>query len=130
MMNWKYFCPKCEAHLNPALNIVLKALVSGQQGLLVFSPEPGNYEVALPDGVESRMGQVWEFFCPVCHANITSEENHDLAMLTMTDTAGSQFKVYFTKLEGEHATFVVDTEEVKAFGDDVEHWDKKLPPEW
>ena len=108
-MRWKYSCPHCEAPLNPEERVVLKA-VSGDRELLVgLHPQPGNYEVELPSGEEMAPGTRWEFFCPVCEKSLVSELSEDLCVLVVT-SPGEPHHVYFSRVAGEEATFVVSAE--------------------
>lgn len=109
-MKWKYSCPKCTAILNPGPNIILLGRHQGRETLLAFHPEPGNYEVSIPDNANINEGELWEFFCPVCHGKMTFAGDEHLAALDMTDGEGTWHKVVFSAIAGEQATFVITQE--------------------
>ena len=108
-MKWKYSCPHCEASLNPEERVVLRVENGEQRFLAGFHPQPGNYEVDLPPGEEMESGSRWEFFCPVCEQSLTSELSEDLSALDV-HSAGQSHRVYFSRIAGEEATFVVSAE--------------------
>ncbi len=108
-MHWTYSCPHCEAMLNPEERVVLRAEREGRRLLIGFHPQPGNYEVELPPGEKMTKGSRWEFFCPVCERSLASELSDDLCALDV-HTSGETHRVYFSRIAGEEATFVVSAE--------------------
>jgi hypothetical protein len=106
-MEWIYSCPKCTAILNPGPSIILLGRHEGREALLAFHPEPGNYEVGVPHNVIIRKGELWDFFCPVCHDSISVSGKNKLAGLEMTDGNDNWYKVIFSRIAGEYATFVI-----------------------
>lgn len=118
-MNPRYSCPQCSAILNPKSYIILLGRHEGQEGLFVFNPEPGNYEVYIPFNVAVNRGEAWDFHCPVCQENLILSGEVNLAALDMMDGAGNWHKVVFSRIAGEQATFVVSQNpdvEVKEYG--------------
>ncbi|MBW2258325.1 MAG: hypothetical protein JRI25_27520 [Deltaproteobacteria bacterium] len=110
-MSWDYRCPKCEAMLNPEAGIVLVAARGEARVLAGFHPEPGNYEVHFPPEVSIEGGDIWTFSCPVCHADLVSAENENLCALHLRVGEERQ-QVLFSRIAGEHATYVVAGGEV------------------
>jgi hypothetical protein len=108
-MNWTYSCPHCRSVLNPDQAIILLAVRNERYCLVGFHPQPGNYEVYLPPEVEMPAGSRWGFSCPVCRRGLTSELSDDLCALDMT-SGGDPHRVYFSRIAGEQATFVVSAE--------------------
>lgn len=108
-MNWTYSCPHCRAVLNPDESIMLLAQRDERCFLVGFHPQPGNYEVYLPPDVEMPPGSRWSFACPVCRQALTSELSDELCALDMT-SGGDPHRVYFSRVTGEQATFVVTAE--------------------
>ena len=127
-MDWKYSCPKCTAILNPGPNIILLGRYEGYDVLLAFHPEPGNYEVNVPYNVTIEEGEVWNFFCPVCHENLALTMVEPLGALDMTDGRGRWHTVVFSRVAGEKATFVIsrDAEEVEKHGVDLSKYEHCL----
>jgi len=108
-MHWTYSCPVCGSPLNPGEWVVLCAEREGHRFLAGFHPQPGNYEVELPPGEEMPVGSVWDFYCPVCERSLTSELSDELCALDVR-MAGESHRVYFSRIAGEEATFVVTAE--------------------
>jgi hypothetical protein len=108
-MHWTYTCPHCDASLNPESSVVLRAECEGQRILVGLHPQPGNYEVDLPPGKAMPPGTRWDFSCPVCDASLVSELSEELCALDMC-SHGERHRVYFSRVAGEEATFVVSAE--------------------
>jgi hypothetical protein len=109
-MIWTYSCTACGSVVNPGGGmVVLVGLFGGAQMLLGFHPEPGNYALYLPPGAELERGETWAFHCPVCHGNLVSELNENLCALDL-DHDGVKKRVLFSRIAGEHATYVVSGE--------------------
>ena len=127
-MDWKYSCPKCTAILNPGPNIILLGRHEGYDVLLAFHPEPGNYEVSIPHNVTINQGEVWDFFCPVCHGDLALYMDEPLAGLEMTDGLGKWHTVVFSRIAGEQATFVInrEAEEVEKHGVDLSKYESYI----
>lgn len=115
-MNRRYFCPKCHANLNPNVKIILMARRNGEQGLILLSPQPGNYEVIVADEIKLQAEDLVEFHCPVCSTSLTTEKDEAMAELTFKLASGSDGTVYFSRRFGEHATYFVIDDEVQSFG--------------
>ncbi len=116
-MSTNFYCPACQAMLNPESAIILVATQSGRRMLLGLHPEPGNYEVYLPDGVTLEKGTVWDFACPVCHADLAVAGQPNLCAIDLRGPKESH-KVFFSRIAGEHATYLVNSGgEVRQLGD-------------
>ena len=61
-----------------------------------------------------------EFNCPVCHADLTANEiNPNLARIIMIDENKKEFDIFFSKICGEHSTFLIHEDDiVEKFGKD------------
>lgn len=108
-MRWTYRCPHCAAMLNPDETVVLVAEREGVRLLVGLHPQPGNYQVHLPPGVEVPRGSRWQFSCPVCHGDLAAEAADGLCGLDVEDETGDR-RLYFSPVAGEQATFVVSAE--------------------
>jgi len=108
-MNWNYSCPHCHAMLNPDESIIVLAEHEDTVALVGFHPQPGNYEVYLPPGVEITTGSRWTLSCPVCRKELTTEVSEDLCALDV-HTGGDVHRIFFSRVAGEQATFMVTAE--------------------
>jgi Zn-finger nucleic acid-binding protein len=128
-MKRTYTCPSCKGVLNPEGAIILRATDEGRQMLLGLHPEPGNYEMYIPDGSELPPGSIWSMSCPVCGVELQLGANGELCMLHM-DEGGETKQVWFSPRKGQRLTFVVNTSgEVERFGDS-EQIPEELPFDW
>jgi len=106
--------------------VVLVGLFGGAQMLLGFHPEPGNYALYLPPGAELEHGVMWTFHCPVCHGSLVSDLNDNLCALDL-DEDGAKKRVLFSRIAGEHATYVISGENVAAaLGEDQDAYDETV----
>jgi hypothetical protein len=126
-MSWSYSCPHCRGMLNPHETIILIGEHAGRRVLVGFHPEPGNYLVHLPPGVEAEQGSRWSFFCPVCHHDLASDLAADLCAIDLR-TADDSHRVFFSCIAGDHATFVVSAEGLKeSHGAHADKYQASLP---
>lgn len=119
-----YGCPHCNTVLNPSVKVLLVVKYSQKKGMILLSPQPGNFKFICDKSVAEKIkpGAMVSFFCPVCGGDLTSPLNKKFAELVLLDPNGNQRKVEFSRVYGTHATFIVDGSEVTAFGDDAEDY--------
>jgi len=118
-MKRTYFCLKCQSTLNPGVKLILTMAKGRRRSLILLSPRPGDYSVILPEGVILRTGDEVEFFCPACSASLCSEVNEHLAEIGFRLEDGTRGRVNFSRRYGEHATFFVTKEQVRAYGENA-----------
>lgn len=118
-MKRTYSCPRCQATLNPNVKVILTAVRGNRRGLILLSPQPGNYNAIVPEDLPIAAGDLVEFHCPVCNALLTSPENENLAALRFRFSTGLQGTVLFSRRYGEHATYFISDDEVRTYGDDL-----------
>jgi predicted RNA-binding Zn-ribbon protein involved in translation (DUF1610 family) len=117
----KFKCPKCERTVSTRAGIVLIGQHEKSRSLFVFDTRLGSYEHEVADPVDVPPGTVWDFFCPVCGADLTSKHSKRLAGLTMT-VGDTTRRVMFSKVSSEHATFVLGGEGLEKHGEDSESY--------
>lgn len=119
-MKRRYFCPSCDANLNPNVKIILMVRKNGEKGLILLSPQPGNYQTIVADEIKLTDNDMVSFHCPVCGISLTNESDETMAQLSFKFSNGRQGIVYFSRRYGHHATyFVSDEKKVQAYGDDA-----------
>lgn len=119
-MSWSYSCPHCGAGLNPGETIVLVGACGEQRVLVGLHPEPGNYRAYLPPSVEAEPGSTWTFYCPVCQQSLVAKLSERFCAID-GPYGGPKHRVYFSRVAGEQATFVVTAERIhERHGRDVE----------
>lgn len=114
-----YFCPKCETTLNPNVKIVLVAANGGKRGLILLSPQPGNYQIYTSENLEIEKGDLLEIFCPVCDVNLHSHVDPHLAEVSFRTSQGGEGRVDFSRIAGEHATYIITAKEVRSYGENA-----------
>jgi len=126
-MTWTYSCTGCGSVVNPGGGmVVLVGMLGGAQMLIGFHPEPGDYTLFLPPGAELEHGVTWTFHCPVCHGSLVSDLNENLCALDL-DEDGAKKRVLFSRIAGEHATYVVSGgADALALGEDRDEYEDTL----
>jgi len=110
-----YLCPHCRAYLRVWNNIILivKSAVKNMKCILLLNPELGNYDIIHHSSVKIEAGDRLDFLCPVCHGDLTATGiNENLVRLIMTDEEDKEYDVYFSKICGEHSTFLIKEENI------------------
>jgi len=118
-MRRRYYCPECNAALNPNVKVILMARRNNRSGLILLSPQPGNYQSIVSEDFPLEFGDLIEFHCPVCGVSLTSDENDNLATLVYRFSPGREGTVFFARRFGEHATYLVFNNEVQTFGENA-----------
>lgn len=114
-----FLCPKCHGFLNANDNIVFSTKTTkGDQGLLLMHTELGNYKVTSHPAYNYQEGTPLDFFCPICHAELASDVNKNLAKILMVDEKGKEFDILFSKIAGEKSTYKVIGDSIEIYGDD------------
>jgi len=116
----EFLCPRCRQHLRVGDNIIFAVKNSRKQsGLLLLSPQIGNYTSHKNRAFEIQTGEVLEFHCPLCNSSLTSEIHKNLAQVILVEETGKTHEVYFSRVFGEHSTFETDGESVHIAGEDA-----------
>lgn len=96
--------------LNPDQSVSLLVECQGRVFLVGLHPEPGNYQMYLPPGVEMcAEGCRCTFRCPACHRDLVAEVSENLCALDI-HTDGATHRIFFSRITGEQATFLVTAE--------------------
>jgi hypothetical protein len=117
-----YLCPHCKSYLRVWNNIIfiIKSDERNMQGILLLNPGLGNYEFVHHSSIKFNEGELLTFLCPVCRTDLTATEiNSNLVRILMTDENDREYEVYFSRICGEHSTFLIENDNVvEKFGDD------------
>lgn len=111
-MSWEYSCPRCQTMLNPGRSIVLEMTRGDVDCLIGLHPKPGKYQVYLPPNVFTEDGTRWDFACPLCKESLATAGDPNLCELDLS-VDGSQVKILFSCIAGEHATFILYQDRLK-----------------
>ncbi len=115
-----FLCPKCRGDIRVGDNIIFKVRNHRKQtGLLLLSPQIGNYTSIKHPSFEIENGEFLEHYCPICDASLVSDIHPNLAHVILQDEAGKSNDVYFSQIVGEQSTFETDGESVHIEGADA-----------
>ena len=69
---------------------------------------------------ECKKGDPFIFICPVCRADLTAVDiNSKFAKIIMIDENNKEFDIYFSKICGEHSTFLIQEDDIlEKYGED------------
>ncbi len=122
-MKWKYCCPHCKGVLNPHTKIILVARRGRRQGVVLLSPRPGNYTTIADDTFPLNRGEMASFFCPICGHDLVAPQKK-LAELLLLLPGLKTKRIQFSRVYGEHATFILDGETLIPYGEDADLYGK------
>jgi hypothetical protein len=118
-MGIKYKCPHCNGYLNWKEDVLFSVFgKDGNGGLIALHPDIGNYSASAFSGFCPEEGVALEFYCPVCHASLTSSYHQNLVKVIMIDDEDREFTILFSKKTGEQSTYKIIGESMEIFGDD------------
>ncbi len=116
-MNTKFFCPHCKGILSVNNQIVFTVKKGSKQGLLFLSPHLGDYSVWHHPEFHMQEGEIFNFHCPICMADLSVRGHNNLAALRMEED-GKSYTVVFSQVKGEHCTYKISEGSIEAsFGE-------------
>jgi hypothetical protein len=117
-MENSFICPFCRGHLRVGEYIIFATKNSKKQmGLILLSPQIGNYTSIKHPDFEFKEGDKLNFFCPLCHRSLESDFEENLVRVIMVDEKSREHDIYFSRIAGEHSTYDLTGETVKATGE-------------
>ncbi len=119
-MKYDYVCPFCRGHLKIKNSVIFSARKeNGDRGLLLLSPELGDYSVRKHRTFPLKDGERTDLYCPICHSNLMAQNyNENLARIIQIDEKGEENIVLISEIAGERCTYVIHGKKVEKFGDD------------
>ena len=114
-----FICPHCRTVLNPNEEIIMLVSKGGAKHLILFSARIGDYTIHTSPEVDFEAGEVVDFMCPACHWSFRSPVADDISEVLLRDKEGAFSRVGFSRTYGKQATFLIDEEDVKGFGEDA-----------
>ena len=114
-----FLCPYCKGFLNIKEDVVfLIKKPKWDGGLIMLSPELGNYTSKHHRSFKIEEGENFDFLCPICHAKLVSEVAEHLAGVIMRDKDGEESRVLFSRINGEQSTYkITDGKKVQSYGE-------------
>ena len=117
-MKKQFICPRCKGYLDVGQHIVLSAKKdNGDAGIILFSPEIGNYTTETNPDFHLQAGEKCEFFCPICHQKLSADIHDNLSRIIMVDENKQEYEILFSKIAGEQSTYKIVGESMVIFGD-------------
>ena len=116
-----FICPYCRGHIKVGEHVIFSAKdEKNNVGLILLSPEIGNYSIIKHDNFEIKDGEKIDLYCPICHEElIRRHTNTNLAHIIMVDEKNEEHNIFFSGIVGEHSTFKVKEGKVEKFGKDA-----------
>ena len=121
-----FLCPHCQGHLRVSNSIIfLTKTTKGRSGLLLISPDLGDYSVKMhPTYNNFEEGEVVNFICPICYENLDAEEyDKNLAKIVMQEEDGKESTIVFSKIVGEKCTYQITEGNIKSYGNNSKEYD-------
>lgn len=114
-----YVCPFCRGYLKVKNSVIFSARrPDGERGILLLSPEVGNYTVRKHRTFKLEDGVKTDLYCPICHANLMAQHYHNnLARIIQIDEFGDENIVLISEIVGERCTYIIKGKLVDKFGD-------------
>ncbi|MFC2151306.1 hypothetical protein ACFLSE_02160 [Bacteroidota bacterium] len=117
-MKQNFICPRCKGYLNVADHVILSAeSKNGNTGLILFSAELGNYTTEKNPGFQTKEGEKYEFFCPLCQEKLAADIHDNLSHVLMIDDDKNEYQILFSKIAGEKSTYKIVGESTEIYGD-------------
>ncbi|MBK6966861.1 MAG: hypothetical protein IPH20_23910 [Bacteroidales bacterium] len=121
-MKNRFLCPSCRSDLKIKNSVIFSARTEkGINGLVLFSPELGNYSILHVPAFTYTEGEHIDFYCPVCHANLgVPEIGKDLAEVIMMDEKKVEYNIIFSEIAGKQCTIKMKEKTIiESYGEDA-----------
>ena len=120
-MERNFYCPFCHGQLYINERIVFSVQnEQGQKGLILLTPDLGDYRAMKHPTFKIKEGEHLDFFCPICHKNLIVEKEDKKYTRVMLMEAGDEFETLFSQIAGDRSTYVIGENSFNAFGEDAE----------
>jgi hypothetical protein len=121
-MESSFICPYCRGHLKVGDKVIFRVRNPKKAcGILLLSPQIGNYSSVKHPEFEYAAGDALEFFCPLCSHSLSTTIDENLIYVVMVDDQKVEHNIYFSRISGERSTYQVTGDTVTATG---EHSDR------
>ena len=92
-MSRAFHCGHCKGLLNPGSEVVLVIEFGSGRGLVLLSPELGDYTAVLAQSIPLEVGRAYVFRCPLCDADLSSRVDRALVELLARSSGGAEATV-------------------------------------
>lgn len=119
-----YYCPHCRKLLNPGTKVIFLVENGPDMELVLLSAKLGDYSVVASRSMTLLDGAIYTFRCPLCRADLTSSGNDKLVdLLSRAGEDDPPVRVSFSRIHGEHATFLMADDGVDRFGEHADRYE-------
>lgn len=123
MMENSFICPYCRGHLDVDEKVIFRVRNQNKAyGLLLLSPQIGNYDCAKNPQFAYKSGEALEFYCPLCSHTLSTTIDENLIFVVMVDNQKVEHNIYFSRISGEKSTYQVTGDKVVAAGEHSERY--------
>lgn len=114
--NYTFACPECDSVLSHKGKLVLTTRrANGDTGTIYLEMAIGNYDYTHEPPAVFEKGELVEFFCPFCQANLKSEDHENFARLKMIVDEGIEFELLFSRIAGERKTHIITEDGIETY---------------
>jgi hypothetical protein len=118
-MSISYKCPHCNGFIDTKGCLLFSVKTPDHRyGLISLHTELGNYSVEKRPDFDYKEGDHLDFYCPICHAELTSGRHKSLIKIIMVDEQGREFEILFSRIAGKRSTYKIIGETMEIYGDD------------
>ena len=122
-MERSYYCPHCRKLLNPGTKVIFLVENGPELELVLLSAQLGDYSVVHSRSMTLLDGAIYTFRCPLCRVDLTSNIDDKLVeLLSRSDEDDAPVRVSFSRIHGEHATFLMADDGVDRFGEHADRY--------
>lgn len=122
-MGRSYYCPHCRKLLNPGTKVIFLVENGPDLELVLLSPKLGDYSVVASRSMKLLDGAIYTFRCPLCRVDLTSNiDNKLVELLSRKEDDDSPVRVSFSRIHGEHATFLMADDGIDRFGEHADRY--------
>jgi transcription initiation factor IIE alpha subunit len=124
-MKNRFLCPSCRSDLKIKNSVIFSAQTEkGLKGLILLSPELGNYSILHVPGFSYAEGEHIDFFCPVCHADLGIHKvSKDLAGVIMIDENKDEYHIVFSEIAGKKCTIKMkENSIIESYGENADEF--------
>ena len=122
-MGRSFFCPHCRKMLNPGTKVIFLVENGSDRELMLLSAKLGEYSVVHSRSMSFEEGKIYTFRCPMCRSDLTSSLDENLVDILTQSEDEPMFRVSFSRVFGEQATFLRASDGVNRYGEDAERYE-------
>jgi len=116
---YDYFCPKCDEKLSESNQVVFTIQRNNEKSKIFLEPKPGSYSIKCQPECTFVLNEEVDFFCPYCEENLKSDRYSKFVEIILKVTDSVIFDVFFSRIYGDHTTYVGIEDFEEEYGDKI-----------